>query len=268
VIDAGKAMQRIQAAYEIARGMGNKLVLAYSGGKDSDVLLDLAVKSGAPFEAAHNLTTVDAPETVYHVRDVFERLGRLGIPAKINRPETGMWDLIPKNQMPPTRLMRYCCTALKERQFAGEHILTGVRWAESASRKKRGVHEKLAKDAARRIVYYDENDDAQKLTNICVANNRVATNPIISWTDADVWEYIRGEGIKTNPLYGCGFRRVGCIGCPLGRKKNMLFEFQLFPKYKALYMAAFDRMLESRKSAGKTTRWENAGQVFDWWLGE
>jgi phosphoadenosine phosphosulfate reductase len=42
--------------------------LGYSGGKDSDVILHLAKKAGVPFVAVHNLTTVDAPETVRYVK--------------------------------------------------------------------------------------------------------------------------------------------------------------------------------------------------------
>lgn len=40
----------------------------YSGEKDSDVILHLAKKSGIKFQAVHNHTTVDAPETVRYVR--------------------------------------------------------------------------------------------------------------------------------------------------------------------------------------------------------
>ena len=47
------------------------LVITSSGGKDSDVLLRLAENSGITFEVLHSLTTADAPETVYHVRDTF-----------------------------------------------------------------------------------------------------------------------------------------------------------------------------------------------------
>lgn len=49
-------------------GENDPYYLAYSGGKDSDVILALAKMAGVKFEAVHNLTTVDAPETIYHVR--------------------------------------------------------------------------------------------------------------------------------------------------------------------------------------------------------
>lgn len=96
------------------------LVITYSGGKDSDVLLHLARGSGIPFEVLHSLTTADAPETVRHVYDTFYRLECKGIKCDVDKhvqPDGSrmtMWKLIQKKLMPPTRLMRYCCAVLKE----------------------------------------------------------------------------------------------------------------------------------------------------------
>lgn len=78
------------------------LVITYSGGKDSDVLLHLAGKSGIPYEVLHSLTTADAPETVYHVRDTFRRMEEKGVKCTIDTHRTPdgkrvtMWNLIPK----------------------------------------------------------------------------------------------------------------------------------------------------------------------------
>lgn len=101
--------------------------LCYSGGKDSDCIRILAELAGVNHECKHNLTTVDAPETVYYVRDTIGR-------ENIERPELTMWQLIVKKRMPPTRLVRYCCEKLKERGGKGRVKIMGVRWAESASR--------------------------------------------------------------------------------------------------------------------------------------
>lgn len=124
------------------------LMITYSGGKDSDVLLRLAENSGIPFEVLHSLTTADAPETVYHVRKTFRKLDEKGIPTKIdchvqpNGKRITMWNLIPKKLMPPTRQVRYCCSILKEGGGKGRFIATGVRWAESPKRQNvRGLIE-------------------------------------------------------------------------------------------------------------------------------
>jgi len=272
-----KSIQRIVQAYEIATQMGNTLILAYSGGKDSDVLIDLAIKSGVPFVVQHNHTTVDAPETVYHIRDVFKRLDSQGIPTKINFPpeivtadgkvtRATMWNLIPKKLMPPTRIVRYCCEYFKERRFDNQHIMTGVRWAESARRKKgRGVHEKLHRQKEKRVIYVDENDDAHKLFEICHKKARAATNPIIDWTTEEIWDYIRQNEIAVNPLYALGFSRVGCIGCPMNTKA--LREFARYPKYKAAYIRTFEKMRLVRERRGRDNEgnFQSAESIFRWW---
>lgn len=100
----------------------------YSGGKDSDVILILLTLAGVKHELHHNLTTVDAPETVRYVKSIPEVI--------IDRPEKNMFSLIVEKMFPPTRLARYCCQRLKERGGQGRMKVTGVRWAESASRKE------------------------------------------------------------------------------------------------------------------------------------
>lgn len=108
--------------------------LCYSGGKDSDCIRILAQLAGVPHEIHHNLTTADAPETVNYIKSIPNVI----IEKKYfddGTPMT-MWNLIPRKKIPPTRLIRYCCEKLKE--HGGKHRVkvTGVRWAESRSRKE------------------------------------------------------------------------------------------------------------------------------------
>ncbi|MDR2044881.1 MAG: DNA cytosine methyltransferase [Clostridium sp.] len=271
-----KAIMRIKEAYLIAERMGKTLIVAYSGGKDSDVLLDLAIKSGVPFEVQHNHTTADAPQTVYHIRGVFKRLTEQGIPCKINDPpeiedadgkrvRATMWSLIPKKGMPPTRLARYCCGYFKERRFENQHLLMGIRWAESTARKTRGLHESLRPKKKDRVVFMDENDDRRKLQEICHMRNSIATNPIIDWTDREVWEYLDTNGIVTNPLYAQGLKRVGCVGCPMASEKQRREQFSMFPKYKEMYLRAFEKMIAYSHKQGRRCSWDTAEQVYNWW---
>lgn len=88
------------------------IICTYSGGKDSDVLLDLFIRSGVEFEAHNSHTTVDAPDTVYYIREKFRGLKEKGIPCIIHMPPLSMWQLIVKKKMPPTRMQRYCCEIL------------------------------------------------------------------------------------------------------------------------------------------------------------
>lgn len=123
------------------------LILTYSGGKDSDVMLHLAESclDNTDFEVLNSHTSVDAPETVQHIRSVFERLNAKGIKTEINYPKDAngnhetMWTLIPKKKMPPTRLVRYCCQVLKETSTPNRLACLGVRASESSKRQGRDV---------------------------------------------------------------------------------------------------------------------------------
>ena len=252
------------------------LVITYSGGKDSDVLLHLAGKSGIPYEVLHSLTTADAPETVWHVRDTFRRLELANVKCTIDThrtPDGGnvtMWNLIPRKLMPPTRRMRYCCAELKEGGAKGRFVATGVRWAESPKRKDRGVLEVRHGDIKKRLTLMNDNDETRMQFENCQMKGQRVVNPIIGWDNKEVWDYAETEKICMNPLYGCGRTRVGCIGCPLASKRARIEEFIIWPKYKQAYIRAFDRMLEERHHRGKMAggmRWGETGvDVFNWWM--
>ncbi|MCI8284565.1 MAG: phosphoadenosine phosphosulfate reductase family protein [Firmicutes bacterium] len=246
--------------------------LCYSGGKDSDVIRILAQLAGVRRTIEHNLTTVDAPETIGYVKSIPE--------IHINYPKLSMWKLIVKNKMPPTRLIRYCCSELKERGGKGKLKITGVRKAESTSRKKKGglikvqgkpkTTRKLADSlnldyetpVKSGLIMNMDNDESRRFVEGCYRTRSTMINPIIDWTDDDVWEFLEYYGCKSNPLYEEGFNRVGCIGCPMSGKSREK-EFKRWPKYKKLYINAFDRML---KAYDKESNWKTGEEVFDWWL--
>lgn len=187
------AIERLRMASDMSlRLYKQPLVITYSGGKDSDVLLHLAGAAGIPYEVLHSLTTADAPETVWHVRDTFRRLEMAGVKCDIDThrtPDGGnvtMWNLIPRKLMPPTRLVRYCCAALKETSGRGRWIATGVRWAESQKRKSRGVMEALHRDKNKRLTLMNDNDESRMLMENCQLKGTRTVNPIIDWTDSDI----------------------------------------------------------------------------------
>lgn len=270
------AIMRLQTASAMSlKAYGLPLVITTSGGKDSSVCVELAIRAGIPFEVMHNHTTADAPETVYFVRSEFKRLESMGIKCTINKPvykgaPTSMWSLIPQKLIPPTRLVRYCCSVLKEQGGAGRFISTGVRWDESTSRKaNRGVYEALGSSKAQNIILNNDNDDRRMLFENCRLKAKRVVNPIIDWTDSDVWGFLQDAKVPLNPLYSEGFCRVGCVGCPMAGKKREK-EFARWTKYKGLYISAFDRMLAERKRRGKmqgSWRLGTTGlDVFNWWM--
>lgn len=268
-----KAIERLKLAAEMSETYYKApLIVTTSGGKDSDVCIALARAAGINFEVQHNHTTADAPETVYHVRDTFRRLELEGIKCTVNWPTykgvpVTMWTLIPQKMMPPTRLVRYCCAVLKEGGGAGRMITTGVRWAESPARKNnRGIYETLPSNRKNKIILNNDNDDTRQLFENCKLQAKRACNPIVDWTDSNIWDYIGAEKLEVCNLYQCGFSRVGCIGCPLARKKNRQFEFARYPTYRRAYARAFDAMIAVRKMRGLPQSWKNGEDVMHWWM--
>lgn len=268
------AIDRLKAASEMSLQHYEKpLVICISGGKDSSVITELAIRAGIPVEFMHNHTTADAPETVRFVRSEFKRLEELGYQCTLNMPtykgkRVSMWSLIPQKLMPPTRIARYCCSVLKEGGGSGRFIATGVRWAESVSRKNnRGVFERLGSAKKYNLILNNDNDEKRMLFENCRLKAKRVVNPIIDWQDDDVYGFLEDADCPMNPLYSDGCGRVGYIGCPMAGKKGREAEFQRWPKYKNLYMLAFDNMLKERKRAGLVTeKWETMQDVFNWWM--
>ena len=266
------AIDRLKAASEMSlQHYGLPLVVTDSGGKDSQVCKELALRAGIPFEVMHNHTTADAPETVRFVRQEAKRFEDLGIKYTINMPtykgkRTSMWSLIPQKLMPPTRLVRYCCSVLKETGGAGRFITTGVRWAESISRKnKRGIFEKNG-DKEHRIILNNDNDDRRRLFENCRLKSKRTVNPIIDWSDADVWQFLEERKVPINPLYAEGWCRVGCVGCPMAGQAGRLEEFKRWPEYKKLYLLAFKNLLDERAARGMDASWKTPEDVYNWWM--
>ena len=91
------------------RYYGKPLIVTDSGGKDSAVCRELVKRAGVPFELMHNLTTADAPQTIYYIREQFYKSELEGIRCTVNKPyykgqRISMWSLIPMKKIPPTRL--------------------------------------------------------------------------------------------------------------------------------------------------------------------
>lgn len=276
-----KAIERLKLGAEMSQAhYGKPLVITYSGGKDSECLLELARRSGIEFELHHSHATADAPVTVYHIRKVFREMELQGIKCNIDyhvNPEykggrVTMWNLIPKKMMPPTRLARYCCSVLKETANNNRMIATGVRKFESVKRRERESFEVLTHKKKDRIALSDEimlmtdNGERRHMIEKCEMKAKTVVNPIIDWTDSEVIDYFRHECRFQNPFYDqTGLTRCGCIGCPMASKARWM-EFRIFPKFKRMYMNAFDRMLKERKLQGKEAKWKNAEEVFLWWM--
>lgn len=275
------AIDRLQA-FEPLEGY----YLAFSGGKDSQCIYHLAKMAGVKFDAHYSVTAVDPPELMRFIRDQYpdvewerhywnddkpEHYHKDGRPKQIT-----MWSLIADHTIPPTRQARYCCSKLKETGGVGRVVVTGVRWAESVRRKMlHGVaniqtkSKKLHAQAADvptykqnkigGIIFMDDNGGARKMVEQCYLKSKTTINPIVDWTDEDVWEFLNDYAkVPHCCLYDEGFTRLGCIGCPLQGREGMIEDFERWPRYKELYIRAFDKMIENHPGEVKVATGEPA----------
>ena len=235
-----QAIERIK--YFQNRNSDKKNIVAFSGGKDSIVLKDLVKRSGIKAEFIYSPPSVDPPELIYYIREHHPDVKFQPYQKDKEGKEITMWTLIPKKLMPPTRMVRYCCDVMKERTGEeGDTVYLGVRWPESSKR--------------------------SKLPMVGFWKKKTVVRPIIDWSDEEIWEYIYKYKLPYCELYDKGYTRLGCIGCPLNSKSQSK-ELGMYPKYKANYIRAFNRMINERKRRGKECRWEDGEEVMKWWLGK
>lgn len=253
--------------------------LCYSGGKDSDVIRILAYLANVKHDIVHNLTTVDAPETIQYIKSIPNVIiNKARYPD--GRHKT-MWSLIVDKKIPPTRLMRYCCKELKEQGGKGRLKITGVRSEESYNRKQNaadiqiiGKPKTTEKFLQNNSIEYGttkkgglilnfDNSDSRRAVEHCYRTTSTMINPIIDWTESEVLEFLKYYGCEMNPLYHRGCKRVGCIGCPMNTKAAAA-EFEQYPKYKDQYIRTFDKMIKVNSHINY--RWKDGNDVYKWWI--
>lgn len=267
-----KAVERVKLAWGFHHMMnpnGRKMLLAFSGGKDSICLFfvckraseQLDIPMDQMFHVQYNITCVDPPPLVWFVRDMKKEYPFI----TIHHPDMTMWKLIEKNKIPPTRIARYCCAKLKEvSKIKGGYTLTGVRHAESIKRSVRDSIEIRGKTKAD-AVYLGDNVENERDIRYCMQTESYMCNPIIDWSDEDVWKFIKGNNLPYCSLYDEGWERIGCIGCPMGSIRQREEQFARFPKFAECYKRSFSKMLE-RYPKDKPPRWKDAEDVFNWWI--
>jgi phosphoadenosine phosphosulfate reductase len=207
--------------------------LAFSGGKDSQVIYELAKMAGVKFQAYFYKTSVDPKELLTFIRENYPDVIWL-------HPKLTMFQLILKKKSLPTRFSRFCCEVLKERNGLNRVTIIGIRKAESARRKKR-----------------------KEFTSTCkVGADKNLLSPILEWTDADVWAFIAIRGIKACHLYQTQ-TRIGCIGCPMASRQR--FELLKYPNVRKAYVNTCQKVIDMNPESTFAKYFIDGEDAVRWW---
>lgn len=222
---------------------GKRVLVAFSGGKDSQACYHLCKEAGVPFHAQLSVTRFEPPEEIDFVRthypDVtFRRAYKMLLVDEIEY--RGL----------PSRWCRWCCDCKHVKTDGYDIALVGVRAQESPQRR-----------ASWRM--FGQKKD--RTWYLC---------PVFDWTADDVWAYLNSRGIPHCSLYDVGFKRVGCVCCPLNASRKRR-DWLRWPKTAKMLYQGFLKHWAAAKANGFETKtgkrmhiaeWETPREAFEQWL--
>ena len=227
--------------------------VGFSGGKDSQVVLELVKMAGVKYRAVYNVTTNDPADNVRFIKHHYPDV-------EFSVPEKSYFQLIAQKGV-PTMFNRWCCALFKETAGVGCVVLTGVRKEES---RKRAAYKEVSKFTRKKEDKEEIDLDKMEENEFrCVGDkDKFMVYPILEWTEADVWQFIRERGLPVNPCYKT-HKRVGCVFCPFARPKDVRAYCETHPQLKAAFIHAIERYRERERDRQKLP---TAEDDFDWWL--
>lgn len=253
-IDILRKAERLALAYDEENGY----YLAFSGGKDSQCLYHVAQLAGVKLKAHMSLTSVDPPEVIRFVKREYPDV-------ELIKPKKSIFQCAIEKQILPTMRVRWCCREYKESAGAGKVTLIGIRHAESTRRSKRNEveigaetksrrysgnldglddfrKEKSKEKRGRKPAGYKEvnitNADGERVLGCIRGRETLLVSPIIEWSDEEVWEFLGVLGVKHCELYDDGWKRIGCICCPMSSPKHHKVEEKRWPHVKRNWIKA------------------------------
>ena len=252
--------------------------LAFSGGKDSQALYHIAEMAGVKFKAHFSPTTVDPPQLIKFIRRNYPDVEF----AKVKK---NIYQVAVEKQILPSMRIRWCCAEFKENAGAGKVTLIGIRHEESARRSKRKEVEVSGRKFSGYLDQFEEwsaeqmkkkyknlnqdqfSYDKEKEIRCINGKDSILISPIIDWTERDVWEFLN-DVVKVPhcELYDKGYKRIGCILCPMSNPKQKRREMKDFPYVKEKWLQA---IAEIRRSGGyyKTNLSARHGTPTDFGMG-
>lgn len=230
----------------------------FSGGKDSQALYHIVQLSGVKFKAYFSPTSIDPPQVIRFIRKNYPEV-------EFTRLQESIYTAFKRLKVLPSMRVRWCCALFKEKGGENKVTLTGVRKAESVKRSKRkevevtnhkfsGNLEEFEEYSEKRIKRIAKNLNQDQFAEVkeseirCInGKDKIIINPIINWTDKDVWEFLNDVmEVPHCELYDPPYNqtRIGCIGCPMATAKNQRKQLDMWPYVKEKWIRA---IMEVRK---------------------
>lgn len=236
--------EKIEKSIELIRKMERSALtysadgfhVAFSGGKDSQVIYELAKMAGVKFKGYFYKTSVDPKELLSFIRNNYPEVVWL-------YPEKTMFQLILLKKTLPYRFGRWCCEVLKERNGLNRVTIVGVRRSES---KKRA-------------------DTWKEVNMSCkLGKDKIIIAPILDWTDEDVWMFIKAKNIDYCSLYDSR-KRIGCIGCPMQYYKSQREELNQNPNVKKAYVNTCQKIIDTYPDCTFSSHFIDGEDAVKWW---
>jgi phosphoadenosine phosphosulfate reductase len=228
--------------------------LAFSGGKDSQVIYELCKMAGVKFRPVMQITTIDPPELMKFVRKNYPDV-------IMERPKINFYKLIIKYQSLPTIMRRFCCKELKEQSGGNTVTIIGIRRAESNKRAKRNELEISGHKYSNSLDQFNIDNKDQVL---CInGKDKILLSPIINWSNSDIWNFIRNHKLKYCELYDQGYTRIGCMFCPNCTIKSKQRDRNHYPGVEKEIKKSIAELCKR----GKYAEFNNdVDDIFNWWI--
>lgn len=228
--------------------------LAFSGGKDSQVIYELCKMAGVKFRPVMNVTTVDPPELMKFVRKNYPDV-------IMERPEVNFYKLMVREKGLPTMFARFCCKYLKEGSGAGTVTILGIRKAESLKRAKRNELEISGHKYSNSLDQFNIDNQNQF---VCLnGQDKIMLSPIIDWSTSEVWQFIRSRKLEYCELYDKGYHRIGCMFCPMSSVRIKNLDRRNYPGVERAIKKSIQQLVEMGKYEPFNG---NVDEIFEWWI--
>jgi phosphoadenosine phosphosulfate reductase len=169
---------------------GEKMALAWTGGKDSTTILHLlrSISGGKVPIPVLNIDTSVKFKEIYEFRDKLAQEWQLDLRIEGNAEAIRTIQIAANKEE--------CCFQLKTsvinmslEKFGWQALITGLRWDEQPDR---------ARDA-----YFSSRENP----------HHMRVQPIVHFTEMDIWHYIKNHDVPYCKLYRRGYRSIGCEPC-------------------------------------------------------